>query len=159
MRFHKYFKEWVELYKVGAVREVTLEKYKMTITRLHELVPDLLLKELSRQNYQKLINDYAITHERQTTMDFHHQLKGAITDAIDDGLLKNDPTRKVVIKGKQPGKKKNKFLNQFELQKLVSQLNLEQDISNDWLILLIAKTGLRFSEALAITPSDFDFVH
>ncbi|MGZ9797022.1 hypothetical protein ACXYRO_00930 [Mycoplasma sp. 4013] len=28
----------------------------------------------------------------------------------------------------------------------------------DWLILLIAKTGLRFSEALAITPKDFDFV-
>lgn len=27
----------------------------------------------------------------------------------------------------------------------------------DWLILLIAKTGMRFSEALALTPKDFDF--
>ena len=27
----------------------------------------------------------------------------------------------------------------------------------DWFILLVAKTGLRFSEALALTPSDFDF--
>lgn len=26
----------------------------------------------------------------------------------------------------------------------------------DWLILLIAKTGMRFSEALAITPKDFE---
>ena len=27
------------------------------------------------------------------------------------------------------------------------------------MILLIAKTGIRFSEALAITPADFDFSH
>jgi len=25
--FHEYFKEWIELYKVGAVREVTLINY------------------------------------------------------------------------------------------------------------------------------------
>lgn len=29
----------------------------------------------------------------------------------------------------------------------------------DWLILLVAKTGLRFSKALGLTPDDFDFVH
>ena len=29
----------------------------------------------------------------------------------------------------------------------------------DWLILLVAKTGIRFSEALGLTPSDFDFSH
>ena len=29
----------------------------------------------------------------------------------------------------------------------------------DWLILLIAKTGMRFSEAIAVTPMDFDFTH
>ncbi len=27
----------------------------------------------------------------------------------------------------------------------------------DWFILLVAKTGLRFSEALGLTPKDFDF--
>jgi len=27
----------------------------------------------------------------------------------------------------------------------------------DWFILLVSKTGMRFSEALAITPADFDF--
>ena len=32
-------------------------------------------------------------------------------------------------------------------------------INWDWLILLIAKTGMRFSEALALTPKDFDFAH
>lgn len=33
-------------------------------------------------------------------MDFHNQLKGVILDAVDDGLMENDPTRKIVIKSK-----------------------------------------------------------
>lgn len=36
-------------------------------------------------------------------------------------------------------------------------LTLEAAQAWDWLILLIAKTGLRFSEALGLTPNDFDF--
>ena len=71
--------------------------------------------ELDRMAYQKLLNDYALTHERQTTIDFHHQLKGAILDAVDEGLMEKDPTRKAIIKGKTPRNKKPKYLNQFEL--------------------------------------------
>ena len=92
-------------------------------------------------------------------MDFHHHLKSAILDAVDDGLIEKDPTRKVIIKGKQPAEKKIKYLNQFELHTLLKQLDLDKKINYDWLILLIAKTGMRFSEAIALTPSDFDFVH
>ena len=62
-----------------------------------------------------------------------------------------------IIKGKKPRHKKIKYLNQFELHKLLSDLNLSQEINWDWFILLVAKTGMRFSEALAITPKDFDF--
>ena len=80
-------------------------------------------------------------------------------DAVDDGLIDRDPTRKAIIKGKQPRPKKNKYLNQFELHMLISTLSLNGYVSWDWFILLIAKTGIRFSEALALTPSDFDFSH
>ena len=36
-------------------------------------------------------------------------------------------------------------------------LDIKDEINWDWFILLVAKTGMRFSEALAITPGDFDF--
>lgn len=156
-KFHEYYKEWVKLYKVGAIRSITLQKYYVTEQKLQELVPDLKLKELDRYSYQKLLNDYALTHEKQTTMDFHHQLKGAILDAVDEGIISQNPTRKIVIKGKAPRSKKAKFLNQFEVQALLKELNLTEEINWDWFILLVIKTGLRFSEALALTPSDFDF--
>lgn len=155
--FHEYFEEWIELYKVGAIRSVTLQKYYMSQQRIVELAPNLKIGELNRKQYQKLLNDYAMTHEKQTTMDFHHQLKGAILDAVDEGLIEKNPTRKIIVKGKKPSEKKTKFLNQFEVQALLKQLDLTEEINWDWFILLVTKTGLRFSEALALTPEDFDF--
>lgn len=157
--FHIYYKRWITVYKEGAIRSITMAKYLMTYQWLTKLVPNLKLCELTRISYQQLLNDYAAEHERQTTMDFHHQLKGAVLDAVDEGLIERDPTRKAIIKGKTPCEKKPKYLNQFELHTMLTNLNLKQEINWDWFILLLAKTGMRFSEALALTPKDFDFVH
>ncbi|NLJ95350.1 MAG: site-specific integrase [Clostridiaceae bacterium] len=155
--FCDYYYEWIRIYKEGAIRNVTLKKYHTALTWLKKLIPNLKLGEMNRVIYQKLLNEYALVHERQTTMDFHHLLKGSILDAVDDGHILSDPTRKVIIKGKAPRKKKPKYLSQFELQTLLSCLDLGEEINWDWLLLLIAKTGLRFSEALGLTPKDFDF--
>jgi len=157
--FSQYYSHWIKVYKEGAIRKVTMQKYRMTLIWIEKLVPNLLACELTRTNYQQLLNDYAEHHERQTTMDFHHQLKGAILDAVDEGIIDRDPTRKAIIKGKAPREKKPKYLNQFELHTLLAGLGLSPEISWEWFILLVAKTGMRFSEALALTPKDFDFAH
>ena len=157
--FHVYYKHWISVYKEGAIRKVTMSKYLMTYQWLVKLIPNLKVNELTRIIYHQLLNDYAQEHERQTTMDFHHQLKGAVLDAVDEGLIQRDPTRKAIIKGKTPRVKKPKYLNQFELHTMLTNLNLSQEINWDWFILLVAKTGMRFSEALAVTPKDFDFPH
>ena len=155
--FYEYYKQWVEVYKQGAIREATMSKYLMTQKWVEKLVPELKVSEMTRTIYQQLLNDYAKEHERQTTLDFHHQLKGAILDAVDEGLISRDPTRKAIIKGKTPKVKKIKYLNQFELHTLIADLDIKEEVNWDWFILLVAKTGMRFSEALAITLADFDF--
>ena len=157
--FYEYYEKWIRVYKMGTIRKVTLDKYMMTLKWLKRLAPELKVCELNRIEYQEILNKYAEYHERQTTMDFHHQLKGAILDAVDDGLIERDPTRKAIIKGKTPSEKKRKYLNQFELHMLLTSLELKQEVSWEWLILLVAKTGMRFSEALGLTPKDFDFEH
>lgn len=159
MLFCDYYKQWITVYKEGAIRPVTMSKYNMAHKWLVKLIPKLPLCELDRISYQKLLNDYANEHERQTTMDFHHHLKCAILDAVDEGFISRDPTRKAVIKGKHPRIKKPKYLNQYELHKLLDDLKLSATINMYWLILLIAKTGMRFSEALALTPNDFNLSH
>lgn len=152
-----YFREWMEMYKQGAVTAVTYHKYEVTAAALKELSQGLRLGALTRIEYQKLLNLYALTHERQTVMDFHHQVKSAILDAVEEGVIAKDPTRKVVIKGTVTRRHKPKFLSQRELQALLYELELGDAINWDYLILLIAKTGLRFAEALGLTPADFDF--
>ena len=157
--FYIYYEKWIHIYKEGAIRDVTMRKYEITLLWLKRLVPNLRLSQLNRISYQQLLNDYAEFHERQTTMDFHHQIKAAILDAVDEGLIDRDPTRKAIIKGRSPRIKKIKYLNQFELHTLLVNLKLTSEINWAWLILIIAKTGMRFSEALALTPKDFDFSH
>ena len=157
--FYIYYEKWIRIYKEGAIRNVTMRKYEITLLWLKRLVPELRLSQLNRISYQQLLNDYAEFHERQTTMDFHHQIKAAILDAVDEGFIDRDPTRKAIIKGRVPRIKKIKYLNQFELHTLLVNLKLTSEINWDWLILIIAKTGMRFSEALALTPKDFDFSH
>ena len=155
--FSQYYAQWIDVYKKGAIREATMAKYLMTQRWVEKLVPELRVSELTRTAYQQLLNDYAREHERQTTLDFHHQLKGAILDAVDEGMIERDPTRKAIIKGKTPKAKKIKYLNQFELHTLIADLDIKEEPNWDWFILLVAKTGMRFSEALALTPKDFDF--
>jgi integrase len=157
--FCQYYSQWIKVYKEGAIRKVTMDKYIMTQAWLEKLIPNLMIRDLNRITYQQLLNEYATCHERQTTMDFHHQLKAAILDAVDEGLIDRDPTRKAIIKGKTPKEKKTKYLNQFELHTLLSSLDLQTEVSWEWFIILVAKTGMRFSEALALTPKDFDFAH
>lgn len=107
----EYYRNWISVYKEGAIRDVTLRKYQMSLAWIEKLAPDLRLCDLTRVAYQQIINEYAKDHERQTTMDFHHQLKGAVLDAVDEGLIPRDPTRKVIIKGRTPTSKKIKYLN------------------------------------------------
>ena len=152
-----YFERWIKLYKEGAVRPVTLSKYLMAQSWLRRLVPALTLSQLDRIHYQEILNAYAVNHERQTTLDFHHLIKGAILDAVDEGKIERDPTRKAIIKGKNPPAKKIKYLNQYDLHTLLKSLKLGETPNWDYFVLIIAKTGLRFSEALALTPADFDF--
>ena len=86
--FCEYYARWIMVYKKGAIRKVTMDKYLMTQKWLEKLIPELKIREMNRIAYQQLLNDYTEYHERQTTMDFHHQLKGAILDAVDAGAKK-----------------------------------------------------------------------
>ena len=159
VKLHEYFDDWMQLYKQNAVRMVTYRKYEMTHRQLIALAPDLYLKDLTRLTYQQLLNDYAKTHERQTVMDFHRHIKSALIDALEEDLLDRDPTRKAIIKGVQQRQHKSKFLNQHEMQNLLNVFSLDEGVNWDYFLLLISKTGLRFAEALALTPNDFDFAH
>lgn len=139
--FYNYYTQWIEVYKKDAIREATMAKYRMTQKWVEKLAPELKVCELTRTAYQKILNDYAKEHERQTTLDFHHQLKGAVMDAVDEGLIERDPTRKAIIKGKTPREKKIKYLNQFELHTLIADLDIRKSRTGTGLFCLWQRQG------------------
>ena len=159
-KFVDYYRYWIELYKVGSVRQVTLDGYWLVLQHLQQLIPNLQLKDLNHRTYQALINDFAQTHERKTVKGFHTHLKAALVDGLDEGIIAHDPTRHLVLKGKDPKPKKIKYLSMLELKLLIHEFDLnEQQINFDWLLFLISKTGLRIAEAIGLTRQDFDFAN
>lgn len=156
MLFPRYFRQWLKTYKEGFVRPVTLRKYERAYQMLLELAPDVRLCDLDRRKYQQILNKYALTHERQTTLDFHRQLRASLVDALEDRLIEFDPTRRAVCKGVVQHQHKIKYLSKSELEKLIELLEFDQTPNTDMLIYFIANTGLRFAEAIAVTPNDLD---
>lgn len=51
-----YYRQWMSVYKEGAIRDVTFAKYRMTLKWLQKLIPIVRLCDLSRIVYQQLIN-------------------------------------------------------------------------------------------------------
>lgn len=158
MYLNEYFSEWVDLNKKGVIAEVTLQKYQGYMKFLNKYANDYLVKTLKKTDIQKIINKYGEFYCEHTTKSFFYALKSCLLDAYEEGDLKRVPPRKVAFKCIDVTQRNSKkFLNLGELQILMKSLNLNQKPSIDYLIFLLAKTGLRIAEALAITPNDFDF--
>ena len=51
--FHEYYENWISVYKDGAIRKVTLDKYKMTLSWLKKLIPSVDVNEMTRVVDQK----------------------------------------------------------------------------------------------------------
>ena len=153
-----YFLKEIETYKKDQVREQTYGKYRANCRWVAENFPDLVLSEMTADDYQQILNKYAETHEKATTTDFHHQLAWALKRAYNiDGILKRDVTFDAKIPlGKKPSKKKQKFMEIEDMKKLIQELKHENTPEANFFLILL-KTGLRFAEALGITLNDIDF--
>ena len=73
--FCEYYKQWIEIYKRGAIREATMAKYLMTQKWLEKLIPELKVEELTRTAYQQLLTITPKNMNARQLFDFHHQLK------------------------------------------------------------------------------------
>lgn len=153
-----YFLKEIETYKKDQVREQTYGKYRANCRWVAENFPDMVLSKMTADDYQQILNKYAETHEKATTTDFHHQLAWALKRAYNiDGILKRDVTFDAKIPlGKKQSKKKQKFMEIEDMQKLVKELKHENTSEANFFLILL-KTGLRFAEALGITLNDVDF--
>ena len=160
--FEAYVLHWLQYNKQPYVDDNSYKKYLYYHTSLKMIDNNTLLEDMDIIIYQKIINQYAKNYEYESLKCFHHILRAAVSDAIDNGIILFNFTRKTQIYGRGKlalGSKKNTVLSHKEIQRLVNTLDLDQDISYDHFFYLMLKTGLRYGEALALVPSDFNFIN
>ncbi|MBA1433798.1 site-specific integrase [Bombilactobacillus bombi] len=150
-----YFDHWIMLYKQNYVSNITFMKYQNTAKHIHKYFGNLRLKDLNKDIYQECLNNFAKTHAKRTVSCFHKHIRAALLDAIDEGIITKDPTRKAVVTGKdyQPAQK---FLNYTDWQKLINNLNCNH--TGELMIYLAALTGMRYGEIAGLTPNNINMI-
>lgn len=152
-----YYDYWVSVYKEGVVAECTYKKWDLAGRQLRRLAPDLKIRNMSADDLQRILNQYSVNHEHATILDFWHAIAAPAKRLFAyEGALKRDPTYGIVVpEGKPAKKKKKKFLEPEELERLTKILEFDQSTYSDGIMITI-RTGLRFGELLGITPKDVD---
>lgn len=155
-KFSDYFEQWMETFKKPAISPVTYIKYENTLQHIHTYFGEIHLNDITRQIYQKALNEFSATHAKRTTSGFHKQIRASIVDALEEELITNDFTRKALITGRPCTKNKVAFHSYGDWQKLITSIYKSPE-ANDFIIYLAALTGLRFGEVLGLTVADIDF--
>lgn len=156
MKFVDYYANWIEINKSHQVAKVTLKKYQMSAIHLQNIAGDMMISEINRVKLQQIFTEFGKTHHRRTVNDFVNMIYACVVDAYDEGLIERLPVRKFINNGHSKKRAKHKYLSQKELSELLNALNFGEQMTYDYFILLLAKTGLRFAEALALTKEDID---
>lgn len=163
-QFKDYFDEYRKLhFESRDLKESTYvawdaaEKYIVDV-----YFANMTLNMITRQSYQAYLNDYAKGKKRNSVAKRDQIIKQVITQAFHDGLIESDPTFGVVIPGGKSKSPEEKFIQVDEFNRLISYIE-ESDKLIKWrtsfMVYLIALSGIRAGEALALTKDDVDTVN
>lgn len=97
--------------------------------------------------------------KRKSVLKRHQIVKQVLTQAFHDGLIPADPTFGVIVPGAESKPADEKFLQVDEFNKLLNYIETNDKLikwNTSFMIYLIALSGLRAGEALALTRDDVD---
>lgn len=156
---NSYFEKWVNLYK-SDVSKGTMAIYENTLRIINIHFQDTPLQHITKSDYQTFLNELGKTMSKETIRKINSHIRACVKDAIDEGIISVDFTRKAVIPGKKEKPPEEKYLNYEESQQLLNALydNLNGRLIH-YLLLLALTSGMRFAELVALTRQDFNFLN
>ncbi|BBU40727.1 integrase [Aeribacillus pallidus] len=158
--FSEYMRNWFEVYKKGKYSLAHERNIELSVRLVEEHFAGVKLKDVTRDMYQKFINEISKNHSTATVQKRHTYIKSCLRDAIEDGIITRDPTYKVIIKGEVETKSEElKYLNFDEVKKLVAEIkkDMKPRYISRYIILFAIATGARFSEIMGLTWDCVDF--
>lgn len=147
----KWAKDWIVAYK-NNVASSTYMNYENIIKNHLTPINDIRLMDLRKIDVQMLINSKSKSSETQRMIKI--TMNQMIEDAIDDGLVYKNVCRSIKISRQAESQKRALTDKEKEAIKNCEFTHKEQAFID-----ILLYTGLRRSEALALTRKDIDFAN
>lgn len=159
-----FFDEYVETFKKGKVSKVTLNKYATTRSSLERFFgTKQTLRGIDKLSYQKFINWLAEEGghrggplSKVTVQNRHDIVKSVFLEALDMGLISNNPCRRATIAGDEAVHDKEKTMSRENTKKFRSVLLGRPDTTGKYFVLTQLYTGCRYQEIAALLWDDLD---
>lgn len=162
--FYDYYKHWAETYKLGVYSKDTDNFYLNALKLIKQYFPHTKLKNITKDDYQSFLNDYADnnghTRSKQTVRKTHIKISACLKNAQASGHIVHDPTYKVTIRGKEPKKESEKYLNESEAKAVLNELlnDIKFSYVTRYMLIFQLATGMRISEVMAIQFKNINFL-
>jgi integrase len=158
--FSEYMRNWYEIYKQGKFGLEHERNIERSVRLVEASFVGVRLKDITRDMYQRFINEYGVDHATATVRKRHVDIKACIRTALEDGIIVKDPTSKVTVKGQKETKSEElKYLNYDTAKKLVEEIkrDLQPKYISRYILLFAIATGARYSEIMGLTWDCVDF--
>lgn len=164
--FEEFAEDWLKFYEnTGKVKESSVRIRKHEIGKLKPFLAKLKMKDVSRKRYQDILFKLKEEGFSESTIEGVHVTGRMIfKKAIEDELIKNDPTRFVIVpktvKTVEEIEEEVEVIKYLEKEELSLFLKTakEKGLDKDYVVFsLLAYTGMRVGELCALKWKDLDF--
>ncbi|MCD5569629.1 site-specific integrase [Lactobacillus delbrueckii subsp. lactis] len=137
------------------VRESTLRTFTVAVgKRILPLLGDVYLDKLEPLRCQQAVNKWVAESKSYKQTKTYASI--IVDRAAKMGVIEDNPFKKVTLPRKKESKKPTNFYTKAELEKFLATAEKEEPLKYYALMCLLADTGMRDGEALALTWSDVD---
>lgn len=155
--FSDYFREWVVVFKKATIGKNTAARYGDTLASIVEHFPGVYIQDIDKRVYQTYLNKYGETHAISSSRKMNSHIRACVLDALDEGVIEIDFTRRTKVSG-QPEKPENeKFINFADSKRLTKEIGDNPKTLSRYAIVMLLAIGARFAELVGLTRDDFDF--
>jgi len=166
--FKEYADSWIEKIAPAECKGSTLKGYRDLLkNHILPVFGHLKLTEITRGKVKEFLAEKSNSgYAKSTVTHMKNVISNVFNKALDDEVIATNPALnlgKKMMKAKNPKEDINP-LTQEELRLLLDTVKNDKNFRKDYpLFLLLARTGMRVGEALALQPGDIDvsarFIH